>query len=1294
MLFPFLLLYISHAELVDKQGTDQQVLQPGPRDNPCEGYVQVYHEDSWGYVGDDKWNHNTEKVVCKTAKCGEPLDRTYTFRSNGSKVWLDGLECSGDEEYLWECNKTGWGVSPSIKQSVRKIICSDKIQISLDGFECAGVVKFSRNETVGYFCSDHWGKNEANHLCKSLGCGEHKKIPSYPWLLPSKFDNSEKMQIKCPTKTEINLWQCATPGTCKNPAYVICTGHERLQISSKNSSNVCSGQLYIENGTAWNPVRKDTIRTKPGQDLCQQMYCGSTVTQCQNASNAVHLTCSDKVEVSLMVNDQKSYCYGTVFITVNSTRHPVCASQWSNTDAKVICSELNCGTVTIFLIFRIQAPAKLVVSIKSESTTALNSTMDYVQCSGNEASLWYCMAKRDVNNPFKCSSNAYVVCAGSMNVRLTDGPGKCAGRLEIQHENQWKRVTTHHWSTDNSDKICELLKCGNAAKSSTPDIFSPGSGPLLQLNLKCNTSHSHISDCVTGPIVTPLKDVKILGITCQQHMVVFLKGNASCSGKVGIKHGQNIYWLSGSNNMWNQKAADAVCRQMQCGKAIGFNNISTVDMTNDVWKKAYDCKENTSSLFDCVKDDDPPSSYNDSIATVTCSEKITVKLDECWGKVTVCVEGRCGGVCADTWTDDMSLKLCKSLHCGTKILTTEGIQKDSGVIIESLHSTNQSEALDEWNIVRSDKKSSCDKNPAYVVCSGSIKAKFDLSRDKCSGNLKLFYFNQWLPVCKEALKYTVQSTICKHLKCGDHSVRTLDFVPKLSYGQRVISQIQCDPNSQSLAECHITYATKSCTPVGLQCSGWRKMKLEHTSQACSGAVFVHKSSTQGDTRAAVSAEGWTKEEGQRLCQDLNCGQYIGMEQVQYSEIPFLESSFNCTGVEKPNNIWDCECASTATENQKQLCVHCQDEPLVKLSHTCYGALNIRGVEVCGDHWKEEYQHLVCQEQSCSIAAGYHFDSPTGREHAHISCDESDFKLGQCKTFNGRCNRGLVHVYCTGDVQFNTTEKCGGQIQVKYRGYWEFVCPLTSFSKTFKDILCKKLGCIKDIGSVNNTEKELLNLETQLDCKSNYEDINPCVRYKPCGMSKPAEIYCEGYEIKRPDVVETSQNTILWIVLGVVSFILVLILLFVFMRVWILKKGKNEKVIIMKLSLRKQVEAENSDSKDDQSKATEPTDDFGTFRSETHIIIENDRRSISSYDDIDKAEEAAAQPLTSSSPSDSGHFMDKEMVTYEVDDPRENYDDVASSPETEAKVDVHNSGEAAPPSSTEAPPGSEPARGDY
>ncbi|XP_034551085.1 scavenger receptor cysteine-rich type 1 protein M160 [Notolabrus celidotus] len=1270
-----LLLFVALIEPVNLQGYVGKLILKDQE--PCKGHLEVYRDNLWGYVGDTDWNDDTEEVVCRSTHCGKPVTNSTgeVFRPIDSKVWLNELRCRGNESHLWECGNPGWGISEYRRDSVKTIKCSRKIEISLDGYKCAGAVKFTdENAASGYFCNENWGSSEANLLCSSLNCGQFKEIPKQPWFGWKDFQSSKKMKMKCVDTSNLNsLWQCADQEatSCKNVASVICTGFQRVQLRG-SASNVCSGSLEKLVEEKWNRAPQKTN----SQAWCQQMHCGTVLDVTEDGLN---LTCSDKVKVVLKDKDKESKCYGTVHVEVNSTSKPVCGSAWTNKEAEVVCREKNCGKVLD----------------KSSEIIPGQGIMDHVKCSGSEASLWHCLAKRD-NNPFRCKSQAYVVCSGSVDVRLVDGPGICAGRVEVNYNGQWQRLDKKSWSDANSDTVCRQLKCGIMRKKSNPEEkFSQGSGDFLTMDVECQSNVANISECkFNKQKVNADRKKEAVGITCMEHKVIFLEGEKSCSGMVGVEHDDKTYWLSGSNKTWNEDLARTVCGQMNCGQVLNYT-VSPSGLEKDVWPESYNCKANSKSVFGCEKMA-RPSNHNQTIATVKCTGKFKVNLtEECWGDVNICMGEECGGVCRDTWSNKKSEMLCKNLGCGRAIhLAKNPLQERSDVMFKSLHTTNRTTDLSQCNFIKhGEKETTCGGKAAHVVCSGSVKTQISATSDKCTGNVEVFYEGQYLPVCKKALENTeTRNIICMERGCGK-AVKLIDsFGPKP--GLPGISQIQCAADKNSLNACEITSDKTQCPHVGLQCSGYRRMELKfHT--ACSGALFVY---SEGK-RSAVSIEGWTETEGGRLCQDLTCGKFSSIRSIQPITDDFWNSSFSCAGKDNPQSIWECE-SQTAPSKTEQLFITCGDEPSVTLSEKCAGEVMINKVGVCDTYWNIGYSHLVCQETGCSNAVG-HFSEKVPRsdmEYHHVKCERYHSKLGQCKRFKAKCDGKLVSVYCVENVKINTAEKCGGQILVDYRNEWENVCAAAPLPAKHKTQLCEKLECKKRNDSTYSPNNKKGGLVTSLNCTNAHEDIKYCISQGSCVGLKPADIICDGYPPIPPTEGPPSTSMVPLILgLGLLVVFLIVIILVGICIVRRTKRSTNNKYAGRTQPWRES-EFESSEYEAIKRKKNEQ-EHFGQsgFRPEGGVMMESDARSSASfsYDDIEEAA-VETQPLTSeaiNAGSSGDAFIpegalphSRDEVMYEVDDPGENYDDIEASPDvTETKAEVHSSSGTTPDSVPAAPP---------
>ncbi|CAJ1055417.1 scavenger receptor cysteine-rich type 1 protein M160 [Xyrichtys novacula] len=1069
------------------------------------------------------------------------------------------------------------------------------------------------------------------------------------------------MGIKCfDTPNLKNLWQCAgqKSDSCPGPASVICTGFRRVQLRG-SGSNVCSGRLEREEKGSWIPMKNKP--TKP-EVWCDQMKCGASgVTSVDG--DKINLTCSDKVKVVLKDGNSKSECYGAVHFEVNGTTHPVCAAHWTDKEAKIVCQETNCG--------------KMIEQRLSQKRGS--GIMDYVRCSGSESSLWHCLAKRD-NEDFKCESQAYVVCSDSITARLVDGPGICAGRVEIQHQGKWRRVGKTSWTDANSDTVCRQLGCGNKRKSSTSaEKFSQGSGEFLSLTVQCGPNNDHISECkISAKSRTPGEN-EAVGITCEDHKVVFLDGEKSCSGMVAIEHDDEMYWLSGSDKTWNEKLANTVCQQMNCGEFSNFNFTSNAELKKKIWEDSYDCLSNSTSLFDC-KNTTRPSDHNDTVAFVTCSGRLTVDLTEdCWGYVNICKGEECGGVCTDTWMDEKSDKLCQNLNCGRAIHKAENWpQKSFRVMYKSMHSTKQTTDMSQCNFVKNAEKDSTCQKAAFIVCSDSVKTQITATRDKCSGNVGVFYEGLYLPVCEEALKdEKTKDLICREEGCG-HAVSLIKyFGPKpKSLG---IQQIQCDDDKKPLRECRITSGTTPCTFVGLQCSRHRTMELK-LQTPCSGALVVY---SEGERRA-VSSEGWTETEGRILCHDLKCGGFSSNRSIEPILENFWNSSFSCAGVNNPQSIWNCE-NQTVLPKEKQLYIECEEEPNVTLSKKCYGEVKINNIHVCNTHWDMDYSHLVCQEMGCSNAIGsFSSQAPNpDKQYHHVKCEKYHSKLGQCKRFMAKCEGSLVSVSCVGNVKFNTMEKCGGQVQVDYGNKWENVCTKAPMLSKHRKQLCEKLECQQQNTSMYDPANKVASSVILMSCTDAHEDIKYCISQGSCGELKPAEVYCDGYS----DNPEEKPTSMVPLILGIAFLLLVVLVLIVVIGVWVVRKSRRAANAKLRKFSQHEAVFESCDYEDLKSTVNE-TEDFrqSASRPEAELIMERDAQSSSSfhYDDID---ESAMETRRLTSPAipacSSGDSYAREQ-TYEVDNWGENYDDIEATPETRAEV--HNSPRATPENVRAATPG--------
>uniref|UniRef100_A0A8B9B9W6 SRCR domain-containing protein n=1 Tax=Anser brachyrhynchus TaxID=132585 RepID=A0A8B9B9W6_9AVES len=72
------------------------------------GRVEILHNQSWGTICDDGWDVQSASVVCKMLGYNSAI-AAFTAAGGTGQIWLDDVNCRGNEESIYDCAKSNWG---------------------------------------------------------------------------------------------------------------------------------------------------------------------------------------------------------------------------------------------------------------------------------------------------------------------------------------------------------------------------------------------------------------------------------------------------------------------------------------------------------------------------------------------------------------------------------------------------------------------------------------------------------------------------------------------------------------------------------------------------------------------------------------------------------------------------------------------------------------------------------------------------------------------------------------------------------------------------------------------------------------------------------------------------------------------------------------------------------------------------------------------------------------------------------------------------------------------------------
>lgn len=92
-------------------------------------------------------------------------------------------------------------------------------------------------------------------------------------------------------------------------------------------------------------------------------------------------------------------------------------------------------------------------------------------------------------------------------VRLSNGTGRCSGRVEVYQDGRWGKICKNHFGLEEAGVVCKELDCG--APADFQDSFNYGETTLRGYTSRCIGNVSSISQCSLHEITGTCESVSL-----------------------------------------------------------------------------------------------------------------------------------------------------------------------------------------------------------------------------------------------------------------------------------------------------------------------------------------------------------------------------------------------------------------------------------------------------------------------------------------------------------------------------------------------------------------------------------------------------------------------------------------------------------------------------------------------------------------------------------------------------------------------------------------------------------------
>ncbi|XP_010222606.1 PREDICTED: scavenger receptor cysteine-rich type 1 protein M130-like, partial [Tinamus guttatus] len=434
----------------------------------------------------------------------------------------------------------------------------------------------------------------------------------------------------------------------------------------------------------------------------------------------------------------------------------------------------------------------------------------------------------------------------AVELRLVNGASSCEGRVEVKLRGQWGTVGNDLWDMEDAEVVCQQLGCGSAKSAHISTPFGRGSGPISLVRIDCRGDESALWECTVlgwGPYKA-LHDWDV-GVICQG-FVRLVGGDDTCSGRVEVRKGQE--WATLCEAHMDLNTANVICKELGCGAALAYKALHD-------WDVGVICQ----GFVRLVGGDD------------TCLGRVEVRKGQEWATL-----------CEAHMDLNAANVICKELACSAALAVTSAAHFGSGAgpIWDGGFECAGNESLLSACVRRLPPAQGCTHaNDTGIICSPYTAFRLVNGSTACAGRVEVGVRGTWRSLCDTGWDERDAQGLCPPLGCDQLGCGFVTSVPHGGYfgagsGPLWRDTFHCSGIESHLGACPATALRIPVCSLGntaaVNCSGPSSAEalcLVGGESRCDGRLEVALHGAWG----RVLAEHWDTSSASVVCRQLRCG---------------------------------------------------------------------------------------------------------------------------------------------------------------------------------------------------------------------------------------------------------------------------------------------------------------------------------------------------------------------------------------------------------------------------------------